>query len=172
MDTLPLLSKIASNAFIVLMLFWMICWDKEADNPIKKYGAAYLKPLFLWLGLTAEWKMFSPNPPLYNHWPNIKIYLKNGEFMVWEPTRGTSLNFIEKIRFKKHLKVYHEVGQAKTSFHIKRDFIEYLLHKYQLKDRYTKAEVYRVHQNITPYGQEADEQSKIFKQLIFTYNPE
>jgi hypothetical protein len=169
---MSLILNIGTNSFIILFIYWMLYWDMEPGHPIKKYWIPKIKPVFLWLGLTAEWKMFSPNPFLYNSWPIMKIFLENGEFVLWEPTEGSNLNFIQKIRFKKSQKFYHEVGREKASFHIKRDFIEYILNKNKLTDRCTKVEIYRVHQNILPFDNRDSETPKILKKLVFTFNPE
>jgi len=165
------LLDILVNLFIGLMLFWMLFWDSEPNNPIKKHWIPFIKPAFLYLGLTAEWKMFSPDPFLYNSWPYLKIYLDNGEFLAWEPKKGNELTAIEKIKYKKSHKFYHEVGRAKASFHVKIDFIEYLLAKHDLHQRCIRVEVYRVHQNIRPYNDLSGEESGIFKNLVYTYQP-
>ena len=166
------LTRIITNIFILVMLFWMVFWDSELNNPVKKYWMPKMKPVFLWLGLTAEWKMFSPDPFLYNSWPILKIFLQDGGFFLWEPTQGTQLNFIQKIRYKKSHKFYHEVGKANASFYTKVDFITYILHKHGLNDQCAKVEVYRVHQNIRPFDKQSDAGTpRICKQLVYTYNP-
>jgi len=167
---MELVFRILINAFIVIMLFFMLYWDREPTNPVKKYWMPKLQPVFLWLGLIHTWKMFAPDPPLVNVWPKIKIYLKNGEFIIWEPTRYSELNAYEKIRYKKFHKFYYEVARAKTSFHIKIDFIYYLLEQHQLKDKCEKLEVYRVFVSIPPIGSSSKETPAINQQLIYTHN--
>lgn len=166
---MELIVKICINVFIVIMLFFMVYWDREATNPIKKYWVPILQPVFLWLGLTHTWQMFAPDPPLLNVWPKIKIYLTNGEFIIWEPTRYSELNAYEKIKYKKFHKFYYEVARAKTSFHSKIDFINYLLHEHQLKDNCTKLEIYRVTLAIPLFNAPAGETPVVNQQLIYTH---
>lgn len=164
------LTRIIIDLFILLMLFWMIFYDSEVSNPIKKWWIPKIQPVFYWLGLSHEWKMFSPEPYKQNMWPKLKIRLKNGEFIIWEPTRPSQLNAFEKIKYKKYYKIYHEVSRAKTSYHIKTDFIEHLLHKHQLYDCCEKVEVYRVHTVIKKYGQEVIDHTT-YQRLVYTYTP-
>lgn len=167
---MELIIRICTNAFILIMLFFMVCWDWQATNPIKKYWMPKLQPVFLWLGLTHTWNMFAPDPPLYNVWPKIKIYLKNGEFIIWEPTPYSELNAFEKIQYKKFHKFYYEVARSKTSFYSKIDFINYLLHKHQLKDKCVKLEIYRVSRAIPPINNPSNDLPIANQQLIYTHN--
>ncbi len=169
---LEIILKIVTNLFIILMLFWMIFYDSEAINPIKKYWIPKVQNYFIWLGLSHGWKMFSPDPYRYNNWPKVKITLKSGDFMVWEPTPTAELNVYEKLKYKKFHKFYHEVSRAKAAYHTKRDFIDYLLHKYDLKEQCEKVEIYRIHQNLHPFENQQPEPLPIYQQLIYTYKPE
>lgn len=167
---MELLIRISTNIFIVFILFFMIFWDRENTSPIKKYWMPKIQPVLLWLGLTHTWKMFAPDPPTYNVWPKIKIYLNDGNFFIWEPTRYAELNAIEKLRYKKFHKFYHEIARAKTAHYSKIDFINYLIHKHSLQDRCTKLEVYRVSVAIPQFGNATGPEPAIKQQLIYTHN--
>lgn len=169
---IDILLKILINSFIFLMLFWMVFWDKEKNNPIRKYWIPKVKSIFIYLGLTAQWKMFSPNPPSRNIWPNAKIHLNNGEFVLWEPTKIQDMNILDKLKYKKFHKFYFEVARPKKSYNVKRDFVEFLLNKYSFQEEYKKVEVFMICQYILPYRKRNDEKLKVFKQLVFTFeNP-
>ncbi|MFY0591926.1 hypothetical protein [Roseivirga sp.] len=156
----------------MLMVFWMIFWDSERSNPIRKYFIPRIQHWFIWLGLTAEWKMFSPDPPLRNIWPLVKFTFSNDEFAIWEPESISKMSVINKIRYKKFHKVYFEVSRAKGATQAKRDFIDYLLTKYSFNDSCIKVEVYTVSQKINSFYKQSEPEPEIFKQLVFTFHPE
>ncbi|MEI6409154.1 MAG: hypothetical protein WCR52_07220 [Bacteroidota bacterium] len=179
MSVPDVLSRIAINVFICIMLFWMIFWDAERENPIRKFWAQKLYPIFAWLGLTSEWKMFAPDPPLRTIWPKVKMTLMDGNYYVWEPTYIGTLSVFEKMKYKKYHKVYFELASPKHYMHTKRDFIDYLLFKYKFDSPCVKVEVYMVAENVPPFKAKPKdplvenevEDPKIYQQLIYTYHP-
>jgi len=163
--------RILINLLIIAMLFWMIFFDSEPNNPIKKYWMPKVQSIFVWFGLSHEWRMFSPDPFRQTMWPKVKMILANDDFFVWEPTFTKELSVLEKVKYKKFHKFYHDVGRAKAAFHTKIDFIEYLLHKYALKETCVKVEIYRVTQAIPPFDEQTDQLPPIYQQLVYTYHP-
>jgi hypothetical protein len=164
--------RILINGFIGISLFWMFFWDSEPVNPIKKYWIPKIQFVYIWLGLTAEWKMFSPDPPLRNLWPRVKITLANNEVITWESTPTSDMNVIDKLRYKKFHKFYFEVAKPKAAYHTKRDFIEYLMNKYSFPDKCTKVEIYVVCQQVNPFENQSELPQPIQQQLIYTFYPD
>ncbi|MFT6921397.1 MAG: hypothetical protein ACJA1C_000391 [Crocinitomicaceae bacterium] len=164
--------KICTNVFIVLMLFWMVFWSAEKNHPIKKWWIPKIQRVFIWLGLSHSWNMFSPNPSLFNSWAKIKIILDEKNHVTWEATPPSELNAFEKLKYKKFYKVYHEIARSKGNKKMKRDFIEYLLNKHDLSDKWIKVEVYMVWTEIPLFNTEPEEELEIYQSLIFTHEPE
>ncbi|RFM26432.1 hypothetical protein [Deminuibacter soli] len=162
---------ILTNLFIVLMLFWMIFWDRELSHPVRKWWIPKVLPYFFWLGLCHEWKMFSPDPYKQNWWPKIKLTLADGNFFIWEPTPSEQLNAWEKLRYKKYHKLYLEISRYKGAVNIKLDFILYLLRRYNLEGTCVKAEIYQVHQPIPPMDNSEQTPVKTYQSLVYTYQP-
>jgi hypothetical protein len=165
------LERTLANMMIVAMLFWMLFWDSEASNPIRRYWIPKIQKVFIWLGLNAEWRMFSPDPPRRDIWPMAKLTIDNCNVVHWEPTPYGELTVLQKIRFKKLHKYYHEVVRVGSGQQIKRDFVEYLLRKGLHRGPCTKVELYRVVLNTRSFGAPEAELPAAYKQLIFTFHP-
>jgi hypothetical protein len=163
--------KVLINAFIIIMLFWMIFWDSEKQNPIKKWFVPIIQGPMIWLGLSHDWKMFSPNPTFYNIWPMIKMYKSEDDFIVWEQGDTSKMSILEKIKYKKYLKFYFDVARQKAGIHSKIDFIEYLLARHNIRESCIKVEVYRVNTNITKFNVIEIETPETYKKLVYTYTP-
>ena len=159
------------NVFIISMLFWMIFWDLEQSNPIKKYWIPKVQKLFFWWGLHAQWQMFAPDPPRRTIWPMAKITLKNMETIYWEPKPYDKMNGFEKMRLKKFHNYFHDMVRPQSGDQLKQDFAKYLLHKKKLQETCVKVEVYLVAQPTQPFHAQSLEKPTIDKQLVYTFDP-
>ena len=162
---------VLTDIFILLMLFWMLFWDKEPHHPVRKWWIPKVQRYFFWLGLAHEWKMFSPDPYKQNWWPKIKLTLADGNYFIWEPTPATQLNVWEKLMYKKYHKLYMEVSRYKGSKQVKMDFILYLLRRFELQDKCTKVEIYQAYQSVPAFGEKAPDPIKTYESLVYTYRP-
>ncbi|MEO0736251.1 MAG: hypothetical protein AAFZ35_05535 [Cyanobacteria bacterium J06649_12] len=162
------LMRVFINLFILSMLFWMIFWDMEPANPIRKYWIPKIQWVFIWLGLNSQWQMFAPDPPRRTIWPLAKITLKNMEIVYWEPKPYAQMGGFEKIRLKKFHNHFHEMVRPQSGEQLKQDFVDYLLHKKNLKGSYIKVELYLTIQPTLPFHLKSSESPIIDKQLVYT----
>jgi hypothetical protein len=160
-----------TDVFIVFLLFWMTFWDSHPINPIKKFWIPKLQPFFVWLGLHANWAMFSPDPPSRTIWPKVKMTMKNGDVVDWEPAPIETMRLIDKIRLKKFHKFYHEVARPGLEYQTKRDFVEYLLRRQFHTEPCIKVEIYLIFRPGLPFHDQASEQPQPSKQLVYTFHP-
>ncbi len=165
------LVRLLTDGFIVSLLLWMIFWDSEPHNPIRKHWIPKVQWLFVWLGLNAEWKMFSPDPPRIAIWPMAKLTMENRDVVYWEPTPFDKLTALEKVKFKKSHKYFQRVVLPESGVQIKQDFIEYLLRRYLHGEPLIRVEVYRVAQSTEPFGAQDAGRPKPTKELVYTFRP-
>lgn len=158
------------DVFIVVSVFWMIFWDAGLKNPFRRYWIPKIQGLFLWLGISGEWRMFSPDPPDRTIWPMAKLTLKNGDVVRWEPTPHGDLSVLERARYKRFHKFFHEVTRPHAGFQLKRDFVEYLLHTRLHEQPCSKVELYLVAQRTPPFHAPSSE-TKPVKALVYTFYP-
>lgn len=149
----------------------MFFWDSEHTNPIKRYWLAKMQFIFVWLGITGQWKMFSPNPSRQNSWLRVRFILLDGEIIVWEPVPVFNMSVTDKIKYKKFIKLYSEIVKIKVSGNIKRDFIEYLMRKKNIVLKCRKAEIYAISQEIPPPHARTETPLPVRLQLIYTFFP-
>jgi len=159
------------DAFIAVMLFWMLFWDAETTNPIRRYFIPKLQPVFVWLGLTANWTMFSPDPPTRTIWPKVRMTTVDGDTVDWEPTPPARMGVADRIRFKKFYKLYHEVARPGAAFHTKRDFVEYLLRRGLHPRPCAKVEVFTVFTRTPPFHAPVPDDA-VYKSSVYTFHPE
>jgi hypothetical protein len=164
--------KVLINVFIVSTLFWMIFWDSDVRNPIRTHWIPKIQRVFMWLGLDAQWRMFSPDPPQRTIWPMAKLTMKNNDVISWEPSPYAKNTVLQNLRYKKFNKYFHEVIRPRSGHHIKRDFVEYLLQKPLHEEPCVKVEVYLVAQPAKRFHrQSAEKTPPIYKQLVYTFYP-
>ncbi|AXV83790.1 hypothetical protein [Ralstonia solanacearum] len=168
---LSTLSSIFANAMIVAMLFWIFFWDAERTNPVRRYLVPKISRPFIWLGLNAEWTMFTPDPPKRDVWPMAVMTQVDGSTRYWEPRRYEALSILEKLRHKKTLKLYFRVTGAQADNHLKRDFVEYLLRRDPEGQGCAKIDLYSVALDAPPYGRRDGTPPQPTKKLIFTFHP-
>ncbi|MBB6584895.1 hypothetical protein AB6Q13_14595 [Ralstonia solanacearum] len=168
---LSILHSIFANAMTVAMLFWIFFWDTEQTNPIRRYVVPKIRRPFVWLGLNAEWTMFTPDPPKRDTWPMAVMTQVNGSTRYWEPRRYEDLGVLEKLRHKKTLKLYFCVTGAQANNQLKRDFVEYLLRCDPKGQDCIKIELYSVALDTPPYDQRDGTPAQPYKKLIFTFHP-
>jgi len=164
-------SRYVVDVFILGMLFWIIFWDAEPRNPIKKFWIPTIQPAFVWLGLHANWAMFSPDPPNRTIWPMVRMVMKNHDIVNWEPAPIETMAIWEKIRFKKFHKFYHEVARPGIEYQTKRDFVEYLLRRRFHPEPCVKVEIFMVFKAGRPYHERLLEPLPASKRLVFTFFP-
>lgn len=168
---LELLVRALTDGFILVTLFWMIFWDSEPCNPIRRYWIPKVQPFFIWLGLNAEWRMFSPDPPKRAIWPRVRLTMRGGDFVDWETAPWAEIGILDKLCFKKYHKFYHEVARPRVAFHTKRDFVEYLLQRKLHPEPCVKVEIYMCFQAALPFAAQTVEEPKTYQQLVYTFHP-
>lgn len=162
--------RVATDLFIAVTLFWMFFWDAEPANPIRRHIIPRLQPYFVWLGLNANWTMFSPDPPQRTIWPKIALTTASGDTVEWEPTPPARLSVADRIRFKKFYKFYHDVARPAAAYHTKRDFAEYLLRRGVLDQPCVKIEVFTVFTRTPPFHAPSRDDA-VYKSSAFTFYP-
>jgi hypothetical protein len=163
--------RAATDVFIGAMLFWMVFYDAEMANPVRRHFIPRLEPLFAWLGLHANWTMFAPDPPARTIWPKVRMTAANGDVVEWEPTPPARLGVAGRIRFKKFYKFYHDVARPGAAYHTKRDFVEYLLRRGLHPQPCVRAEVFAVYTRTPPFPGEEREEA-VYKSSVFAFHPE
>ena len=99
------------------------------------------------------------------------MFLRNSDFVDWEPTPIDQMTIWDKIRFKKFHKFYHEVARPGTAYQTKRDFIEYLLRRLTDSEPCVKVEIYLIFRPGHPFEAQSPEPPKTYKRLVFTLYP-
>jgi hypothetical protein len=165
-----MLAMLATNAMIVVMLFWILFWDTEPSNAIRRYWIPRIQAPFIWLGLNAEWRMFAFDPPRRDLWPMVTMTLANGSVMNWEPSPFAELSVRQKRRFKKLHKYYYTVVGLSTGKQLHRDFVEHILRQCPQDHPCMKVELYSVVQDAPALGS-TGAAAQPQKKLIFTFHP-
>src|SRR5690348_142723 len=103
------LSRLFENTMIVSILFWIFFWDSERGNPVRRHLIPKVYRPFAWLGLNAEWTMFTPDPPKRDVWPMAALTMSDGTEHHWEPRPYHRMSVFDKVKYKKILKFYLQV---------------------------------------------------------------
>jgi hypothetical protein len=160
---------VLANLFIVAMLFWMVMWDAEPQNPIRRYLVPRIQRPFIWLGLNAEWRMFAYDPPMRDSWPMAVLTLHDGQLHTWEPTPFAELGFWRKQGYKKLHKYFYSVVGLSTGRVLYPDFVDYVLRDSGLAGECRKIELYVVLRDTPMLGSAAREPAR--RRLLFTSHP-
>ncbi|WP_299611675.1 hypothetical protein [uncultured Tateyamaria sp.] len=171
MAVLDTLGYIAANVMILCLLFWFLFWDCERQNAIRRYIIPKVYQPFGYIGLNAEWVMFTPDPPLFDMWPMAELSLKDGRIVYWEPRPFQEMSIPEKIWWKKHLKFYLQVCQSKADNQIKRDLVDYLLRVHPDGDSCVEIHLFRVRQKTPDFYRQDQPRDPPTKQEIFFLRP-
>ena len=74
------------DAFIIVFLLFLWCWDYPADHPAKRFISLFSFP-FVYLGLWHGWSMFAPEPIHICRWLKAVVVFSDGSVEEWEPLR-------------------------------------------------------------------------------------
>ncbi|GEM_PF-2087468 len=165
------LKEVVVSAFILIMLSWILFWDSEPKNLIKKWWIPWIEKPFDWLGLTHEWRMFAPNPPRNVTWPHVKIHLKNGEVIEKDLHPPHEMNILQKIRYKKFTKFFHRVSSKKAGEFIQTDYAEFLVEHYNIRDTCDRIEIYRMWQRVPAPEKLPVNRIRTREDLVFVHIP-
>lgn len=157
------------NGAIVLMLLWMLFWDTEPGNPIRRYWIPAVQRPFLWLGLNAEWRMFAFNPPRHDLWPLVVMTLADGQVLQWQPADLGRLTVAQKLRFKKLHKYYFTVVSQRHAKHMYRDLIEHAIGRTRLIVPCVQASLYVVAVAESRFGDINPSPAVPARRLLFSF---
>lgn len=96
------------DAFIVVFLLFLWCWDYPPDHPAKRFINLFSFP-FVYMGLWHGWSMFAPEPIHVCRWLKAVIAFSDGSVEEWEPLRPVVERRIMNTLLMRTYKYQHSV---------------------------------------------------------------
>ena len=92
-----------TNAFIMISLLFIWCWDYPADHPAKRFIQKFSFP-FVYMGFWHGWAMFAPEPIHVDRRLRAVLTFSNGITEDWSPlgpdSRSKLINLLYTGSFK------------------------------------------------------------------------
>ena len=101
------------DAFIIVFLLFLWCWDYPADHPAKRLISLFSFP-FVYLGLWHGWSMFAPEPIHVCRWLKAVIRFSDGTIEEWEPLRPVAERRVVNTLLMRSFKFQHSVVCGKN----------------------------------------------------------
>lgn len=92
-----------TDAFIIIVLLFIWCWDYPPDHPAKRFIAKFSAP-FVYMGFWHGWAMFAPEPIHVNRRLRAVLTFADGVTENWSPLgpehSGKLINMLYARSFK------------------------------------------------------------------------
>lgn len=92
-----------TDAFIIIVLLFIWCWDYPADHPAKRFISKFSFP-FVYMGFWHGWAMFAPEPIHVNRRLRAVLTFADGVTENWSPlgpeNSGKLINMLYARSFK------------------------------------------------------------------------
>ena len=142
-----------TNAFIIISLLFIWCWDYPGDHPAKRFVTKFSFP-FVYMGFWHGWAMFAPEPIHVNRRLRAVLTFSDGTTEDWSPLGPDSRSKLINLLYARSFKYEHSLLGPRV-LHLYGPLCDFLTRQVQVDGRKLLViEFFRDSQIVNPHGAE------------------
>ena len=140
-----------TDAFIIIVLLFIWCWDYPPDHPAKRFIAKFSAP-FVYMGFWHGWAMFAPEPIHVNRRLRAVLTFADGVTENWSPLGPEHSGKLINMLYARSFKYEHSLLSPRVGY-LYPPLCDFLARQVEFDGRKLRSIVFfRDFQTVNPIG--------------------